>query len=89
MKTAYNLAREVANNWRSKQGKYYDLKVRGIELQVGNRVLVKVVAFVGKHKIADKWEEEPYIVLHQPNNDVPVYVVQREDEPNTVIFYCP
>lgn len=54
MKTAYNLAREVANNWRSKQGKYYDLKVRGIELQVGNRVLVKVVAFVGKHKIADK-----------------------------------
>lgn len=26
-----NLTREVANNSRSKQGKYYDLKVRGIE----------------------------------------------------------
>lgn len=79
MKTAYNVAREVANNSKSKQGKYYDLKVRGVELQVGNRVLVNVVAFDGKHKIADTWEEEPYIVLHQPNKDVPVYVVQRED----------
>lgn len=79
MKTAYHLARKSADRLRVKQGKYYDLKVRGIDLHDGDRVLVKVVAFDGKHKIADKWEEEAYIVLRQPNKEVPVYVVQRED----------
>lgn len=79
MKTAYHLARKSADRSRVKQGKYYDLKVRGIDLHEGDRVLVKVVAFDGKHKIADKWEEEAYIVLRQPNKEVPVYVVQRED----------
>lgn len=62
MKTTYNLAREVAKNLRSKQGKYHDLKIRGIELQVGNKVIVKVVACDGKHRIVDRWEKEPSIV---------------------------
>lgn len=30
MKTAYQLAREVAERSRTKQVKYYDLKVRGV-----------------------------------------------------------
>jgi hypothetical protein len=55
------------------------LKVRGVSVQPGDRVLVKIVAFEGKHKIADRWEEEPYQILRQPNPDVPVYVVKRED----------
>ena len=29
-------------------------------MEVGDRVLVKVVAFDGKHKLADKWEEAVY-----------------------------
>jgi hypothetical protein len=29
--------------------------------------------------LADKWEEDPYLVISQPNQDVPVYKVQRED----------
>ena len=39
---------------------------------------MKIVAFDGKHKLANKWEDEPYIVLSQPNSDVPVYVVRKE-----------
>ena len=31
MKTAYQLAREVAEKSRTQQGKYYDLKVKGID----------------------------------------------------------
>lgn len=51
MKTAYYLARKSADRSRAKQGKYYDLKVKGINLHEGD--LVKVVAFDGKHKIDD------------------------------------
>ena len=79
MKDAYELAFQAAEKARKKQGKYYDLKVRGVNVQPGDRVLVKIVAFDGKHKIADRWEEEPYQILRQPNPDVPVYVVKRED----------
>ena len=32
----------------------YDSKTKGVTLGTGDRVLVKVVAFDGKHKIADR-----------------------------------
>jgi hypothetical protein len=44
-----------------------------------DRALVKIVAFKEKHKLTDKWEQEPYKVLGQPNPDIPVFTVQRED----------
>ena len=54
------------------------MKTRGATVQTGDRVLVKALAFDGKHKLADRWEEDPYVVLSQPNQDIPVFVVQRE-----------
>lgn len=42
-------------------------------------MLVRILAFDGKHKLSNKWEEDPYIVTDQPNNDIPVYVVKKED----------
>ena len=42
-------------------------------------MLVKVVAFDGKHTIADGWEDRPYIVISQPNPNIPVYKASRED----------
>lgn len=41
-------------------------------LAVGDRVLVRVVAFERKHKIADKWERDVYKVLEQSNAEIPV-----------------
>lgn len=38
--------------------------------------MVKIVAFEGKHKLANRWEEEPYVVLDRPNPDIPVYIVR-------------
>jgi hypothetical protein len=33
----------------------------------------------GKHQLADKWDEFVYVVVEHPHDNVPVYVVKRED----------
>ena len=42
-------------------------------------VLVEILAFDGKHKIADKWSEDVLIVIDQPNTEIPTYRVRREN----------
>lgn len=76
---AYEAAKTASKNIQHRQKMYYDQKAKGVGLREGDRVLVKVVAFDGKHKIADRWEDTPYIVLQQPNTNVPVFKVKRED----------
>ena len=39
---------------------------------------MRLVGLKGKHKLADKWEHEPYVVLEQPSPGIPVYRVQKE-----------
>jgi hypothetical protein len=53
LKESFELATAAANKARAKQKAAYDLKSRGADITVGNRVLVKKVAFDGKHKLAD------------------------------------
>jgi len=77
----YKLATRAADEARDKQKKYYD-KHRSIttnKLDVGDRVLVKQTAFQGKHKLANKWENSPYVIVKQPNADIPVFLVRKED----------
>jgi hypothetical protein len=50
-------------NIRIKQKEGYDIRIRGAVIKLGDRVLVKVVSFDGKHKLADRWEQDPYIVI--------------------------
>ena len=78
LQKSYELATKATQKAQQRQKSHYDLRSRGGKVEVGDLVLVKIVAFDGKHKLANKWEEEPYRVLRQPNPDVPVYEVQRE-----------
>ena len=64
---------------REKQKAYYDIKARAAKLEPGDRVLVEILAFDGKHKIADKWSEDVFIVIDQPNTEIPTYRVRREN----------
>jgi transposase InsO family protein len=75
----YKLATKAADKSRQKQKKYYDKSVRYSQLCEGDRVLVRRTAFKGKHKLANKWETDPYIVITQPNKDVPVFVLRKEN----------
>ena len=45
-------------------------------LELWDRVLLHNVGLQGTHKIADKWSQDVYVVVEQPNSDIPVYVVK-------------
>ena len=64
---------------RDKRNKrIYDRKVRCTKLEVGDKVLVRQKAFKKRHKIQDKWEEDVYVVVAQPNDNFPVFIVLNE-----------
>ena len=56
---------------RSKQ--HFDRTAKCSKLLPGDLVLVKRKGFTSKHKIADKWEYEPYEIVSQHLDGLPVY----------------
>jgi transposase InsO family protein len=77
--TSYQKAKEMASKTAEMNKHKYDFKVRAAKLIPGDLVLVRNVTLRGKQKIADRWENEPYIVVSQPNVDIPVYDVKRNN----------
>ena len=75
---AYKKAQEVSKKASAKHKLNYDLRARSSVLRPGDRVLVRNAGVRGKCKLADRWEKDPYLVIDQPNDDVPVYMVKRE-----------
>ena len=47
------------------------------KLEVGDICMVRVVGFQGKHKIADRWEDNLYKVLSQREDGLPVFQVRN------------
>ena len=79
LKKSYQLATEAAAKSQQRQKRTYDTKVKGAILHKGDRVLVRILSFDGTHKLSDKWEEDPYVIVDQPNSDIPVFVVKKEN----------
>ena len=79
LNNAYRRASEDALKKGKKYKKYYDQKVKHIVLLPGDRVLMEKVGIQGKHKLADLWESNTYIVISQPMPDIPVYEVKEEN----------
>ena len=78
---AFELAVEASRKANGKQKKQYDRKARSAVLQPGDLVLVRLLAFQGKHKLSNRWEKEPYIVVSQPDPSIPVHLVKLEKGP--------
>ncbi|XP_021365263.1 uncharacterized protein LOC110458044 isoform X2 [Mizuhopecten yessoensis] len=76
---ASELAASHSAKAKDRQKGHYDSRVREAVINTGDRVLVKIVAFTGKHKLSNKWEEEPYIVTEQSNPDIPAYIVRKKN----------
>jgi transposase InsO family protein len=74
---------QQAEAWHRKRGirakRNYDKKVRGTRLEVGDVVLVRKLAFEGRHKIQDSWETPEFEITSVPWKDGPVYKVKRMD----------
>ena len=49
-----------------------------LKLEPRDRVLVRLVGLKGKHKLSDKLEYEPYVVLSQPSLGILVYKIRKE-----------
>ena len=69
---AQSMAEAFQQKW------YYDRKLGAVNLKPGDLVLVKVVAFTGKRKIKDRWEEETWEVVCQIVTDIPSYKVTNQ-----------
>ena len=78
LKFSHDLASKYIQASQERQKKNYDVKIKSSVLNPGDLVLVKIVAFDGRHKLSDKWENEPYVVMSQPNVGIPVYKVQKQ-----------
>ena len=54
----------------------YDRKAKFVLLEPNDVVLVRQMSYTGKHKIQNRWKDEEYIIVSQPNSAIPVYIVQ-------------
>ena len=78
---AFKKAKEMSQKQAQKYKSSYDRKIKGSQLTENDIVLVKRVAWKGRHKIQNKWEPSEYVVIEQPNFKIPVYKVKSlEDE---------
>ncbi|GFR97645.1 Pol polyprotein [Elysia marginata] len=80
LQDAYQIAASTAGEAQQRQKDWYGSKSREGTLQPVDRVLVRILAFEGKHKLSDRWEYDVYFVDSQPNPDIPVFVVRKEND---------
>ena len=77
LKYAYEVARKNTTKSQLKNQTQYNKRDYAIALETGDRVLVRKVHIQGKQKLANKWEDDVYIVK-QCMSDTSTYVVQDE-----------
>ena len=39
---------------------------------------MKQTGFQERHKIADVWEDDVYVIIDQPHKDIPVYTIENQ-----------
>lgn len=78
LKTAYELAESIAAKQNDGNKRRYDKKIRFSQLLPGDRVLIRNLGLQGKHKLADRWASNIYVVESQLPN-LPVFKLKPEN----------
>ena len=81
---AFNKANNFCEREAIRSKQRFDKTAKCAKLMPGDLVLVKRKGFVTKHKIADKWETEPYEIVSQCSDGLPVYTVTRNGRERTL-----
>ena len=74
---AYQLASKAAEATALRNKRHYDARAQDLLLQPGDRVLVRNLNLRGKHKLGDRWEKSPHLVINR-RGELPVYKVRPE-----------
>jgi hypothetical protein len=77
LQAAYQLAGRMAEKKNKGNKQRYDQRVRFCPLDSGDRVLIRNLGLQGKHKLADRWKDTPYIVESQLPG-LPVFKLKPE-----------
>ena len=76
LKWAYEAAQKYIDKETTRYKKYYDKNFHCAILRKGDLVLVQINKFGTDHKIADKWEQDPWEVLSQ-KADSPLLTIRN------------
>ena len=76
LKWAYEAAQKYIDKETTRYKKYYDKNFRCATLRDGDLVLIRVNKFGTDHKIADKWEQDPWEVISQ-RDDSPLLTIKN------------
>ena len=77
MNQAFQIAQKHAAESGNQNKRYYDKKVRGVDIVVGDRVLHKNRDKEGRGKLRTFWEDMVYVVVDRDEN-TPVYSIKPE-----------
>ena len=77
LENAFNKANQFCAKEVIRLKQRFDKTAKSSKLEPGDLVLVRRKGFTSKHKIADKWEAEPYEIVSQRSDGLPVYTVMR------------
>ena len=77
LENAFNKANQFCAKEAIRSKQRFEITARSSKLEPGDLVLVKWKGFTSKHKIADKWETEPYEIVSQRSDGLLVYTVVR------------
>ena len=76
LKEALPVARDSTKLEAQRQKRHYDRRAGAVELQPGDKVLIKLDAFRGQHrKLKNRWSGELHTVVNRVADGVPTYVV--------------
>ena len=81
---AFNKAKEFCEKEAFRTKERFNKAAKCSKLLPCDLVLVKKKGFTSKHKIADKWETEPYEIVSQCSDGLPIYTVMRNDRERTL-----
>ena len=76
LKWAYDAAQKSIEKENAQYKCYYDKKYKCALLREGDLILIRVVKPGTDYKIADKWEQDPWIIV-QKRVDSPVYTLEN------------